>query len=95
MAEWLLFRKVHGLSTQPVNRFYLFMNIGRIACNISTVLCVCVSVRDNVVFSRDFDTARYNSVLEASGLGPDLKLLAAGDQTEIGERGINLSGGQV
>jgi hypothetical protein len=38
---------------------------------------------------------RYNSVLEACALLPDLKILAAGDMTEIGERGINLSGGQV
>jgi hypothetical protein len=34
-------------------------------------------------------------VLEACALLPDLKILSAGDMTEIGERGINLSGGQV
>lgn len=33
-------------------------------------------------------------VIEACALGPDLKILGAGDQTEIGEKGINLSGGQ-
>ena len=32
--------------------------------------------------------------MEACALGPDLKMLPAGDQTEIGEKGINLSGGQ-
>jgi len=33
-------------------------------------------------------------VIESCSLSTDLKLLPAGDQTEIGERGVNLSGGQ-
>jgi len=37
---------------------------------------------------------RYVQVIEACSLSMDLKQLPAGDQTEIGERGINLSGGQ-
>ncbi|KAF9435261.1 hypothetical protein BGZ76_006616 [Entomortierella beljakovae] len=52
------------------------------------------SIRDNIVFGKKFDQDKYDSVLFASGLLPDLEILAAGDQTEIGERGINLSGGQ-
>lgn len=36
----------------------------------------------------------YQRVLEACALLPDLEIFPAGDQTEIGERGINLSGGQ-
>lgn len=37
---------------------------------------------------------RYESVLTACALRTDLEMLPAGDQSEIGEKGINLSGGQ-
>ena len=37
---------------------------------------------------------RYRRALHAAALLPDLRELPAGDATEIGERGINLSGGQ-
>ncbi|GMF66748.1 unnamed protein product [Phytophthora fragariaefolia] len=52
------------------------------------------TLRDNVLFEQDFNAARYARVLEASQLGTDLNALPHGDATEIGERGINLSGGQ-
>ncbi|PBC29188.1 Multidrug resistance-associated protein [Apis cerana cerana] len=52
------------------------------------------SLQDNVLFGKSLHKNLYNRVIEACALTPDLKVLPAGDQTEIGEKGINLSGGQ-
>uniref|UniRef100_V9KBE2 ABC-type glutathione-S-conjugate transporter n=1 Tax=Callorhinchus milii TaxID=7868 RepID=V9KBE2_CALMI len=52
------------------------------------------TLRGNVLFGKELEEARYQKVLEACALLPDLDLLPGGDQTEIGEKGINLSGGQ-
>uniref|UniRef100_A0A8C3KST4 ATP binding cassette subfamily C member 2 n=1 Tax=Calidris pygmaea TaxID=425635 RepID=A0A8C3KST4_9CHAR len=52
------------------------------------------TLKDNILFGSELDEARYQQVIKACALLPDLALLPAGDQTEIGEKGINLSGGQ-
>jgi len=38
--------------------------------------------------------AQYHKIVEACALKSDFEMLPGGDQTEIGEKGINLSGGQ-
>ncbi|KAJ1718026.1 hypothetical protein LPJ61_006933, partial [Coemansia biformis] len=52
------------------------------------------TVRDNILFGERFCAKRYAGVLRACALAADLRALPAGDQTEIGERGVTLSGGQ-
>ncbi|XP_029673301.1 multidrug resistance-associated protein 1 isoform X1 [Formica exsecta] len=52
------------------------------------------TLQDNVLFGKALNKSIYNRVIEGCALSPDLKMLPAGDQTEIGEKGINLSGGQ-
>lgn len=52
------------------------------------------TVQENILFGRPMDAKWYNMVIEACALRPDLDMLPAGDQTEIGERGITVSGGQ-
>lgn len=52
------------------------------------------TLQNNVLFGKELDQTSYNKVVDSCALTPDLKMLPAGDQTEIGEKGINLSGGQ-
>ncbi|KAH8825289.1 multidrug resistance-associated ABC transporter [Flagelloscypha sp. PMI_526] len=52
------------------------------------------SIRDNICFDIPFQEQRYQQTLEACALLSDLAIFEDGDQAEIGERGINLSGGQ-
>jgi ATP-binding cassette, subfamily C (CFTR/MRP), member 1 len=52
------------------------------------------TVRDNIIFGKPFDPVWYERVIEACALRQDLEMLPNGDMTEIGERGITVSGGQ-
>ena len=51
------------------------------------------SVRDNILFHRDYDETRYRTVLFVCGLLPDVAQWG-GDLIEVGEKGVTLSGGQ-
>lgn len=52
------------------------------------------TLRGNILFGRAYNVSRYEQVVRACALVDDLSSMPAGDMTEIGERGINLSGGQ-
>ena len=67
---------------------------GSIAYVPQTPFIMNASLRDNILFGKEYDAKRYERVLEVCCLLPDIAILPAGDQTEIGEKGINLSGGQ-
>ncbi|KAH8647745.1 hypothetical protein BX600DRAFT_389633 [Xylariales sp. PMI_506] len=52
------------------------------------------TLRENILFNSPYDELRYNRVVEACCLDVDLKELSKGDETEVGENGTALSGGQ-
>ncbi|CAG2115925.1 unnamed protein product, partial [Medioppia subpectinata] len=52
------------------------------------------TLKDNILFGKEFDSKKYRKIIKACALKSDLLTLAGGDETEIGEKGINLSGGQ-
>ncbi|CAI0388766.1 unnamed protein product [Linum tenue] len=52
------------------------------------------TIEENILFGLTMDRSRYNEVVRVCCLEKDLEMMEFGDQTEIGERGINLSGGQ-
>ena len=82
--------------------------VGEMKCSSNTKVTFCGSVgyspqqawiqnatiRENITFGRPFSAKVYHSVLKACALEKDLRLFQDGDQTEIGEKGVNLSGGQ-
>ena len=52
------------------------------------------TVKTNILFNSACDERAYKRVIKVCSLLADLDMMAAGDETEIGEKGINLSGGQ-
>jgi ABC-type transport system involved in cytochrome bd biosynthesis fused ATPase/permease subunit len=53
------------------------------------------SVRENIIFGREYDPKWYAEVIRCCCLEPDFDSFPSYDMTEIGERGINLSGKRV
>ncbi|KAF8068839.1 P-loop containing nucleoside triphosphate hydrolase protein [Lyophyllum atratum] len=52
------------------------------------------TIKENILFGSPFDEERYNKVIYQCALTRDLELFKAGDLTEVGEKGLTLSGGQ-
>ncbi|KAM3380564.1 ABC transporter C family member 13 isoform X1 [Capsicum galapagoense] len=52
------------------------------------------TVRDNILFGREYDPRRYSEVLRACSLDFDISRMTGGDMAFVGEKGFNLSGGQ-
>jgi ABC-type multidrug transport system fused ATPase/permease subunit len=52
------------------------------------------TIKENILFGAEWDEERYKRVIRGCGLETDLTLFDDGDETEVGEKGITLSGGQ-
>ena len=71
---------------------------GKVAYCAQTPWIQNLSLKDNILFGLDINdpgiASAYEEAINAAALKPDITILPDGDLTEIGERGINLSGGQ-
>lgn len=67
---------------------------GRVAYVAQSAWIINESVQENIVMGEAFESSRYRVAAEVAQLLPDLAMWPAGDRTEIGDRGVTLSGGQ-
>ncbi|KAL9978592.1 hypothetical protein ACROYT_G016126 [Oculina patagonica] len=68
--------------------------IGKIAYISQTPWVYSGTVRENIVFGNQFVEQKYNKVIEVCDLQKDIEHFTKHDLTEIGQRGVILSGGQ-
>ncbi|KAG8972657.1 hypothetical protein FRC05_009668 [Tulasnella sp. 425] len=77
-----------------LDSFYNLPREGGVAYAAQEAWIQNASVKDNILFGSPYDESRYLRVLKQCALERDLSLFEAGDATEIGEKGVTLSGGQ-
>src|ERR1700761_5005281 len=70
------------------------MICGAVAYVAQNAWIMNASVRDNILFGHRWDPQFYEKTIHACALIEDLAMLPDGDRTEVGEKGISLSGGQ-
>ena len=52
------------------------------------------TIRNNIIFSKPYNEEKYKKIINLCQLKEDLETFEGKDLTEIGEKGVNLSGGQ-
>ncbi|KAK6462759.1 P-loop containing nucleoside triphosphate hydrolase protein [Scheffersomyces coipomensis] len=67
---------------------------GNIAYCAQSPWIMNASFKENIIFGHRYDEEFYQKTIDACQLLPDLKILPDGDDTQVGEKGISLSGGQ-
>ncbi|KAI8814939.1 hypothetical protein BJ742DRAFT_784975 [Cladochytrium replicatum] len=86
-------KRVNGYNYLPKHRNALD-GPGGVALVAQTAWLVNASIKDNILFGAPYEEERYRQVIEACALVKDFANLDSGDETEIGEKGVNISGGQ-
>ncbi|CAD7954910.1 unnamed protein product, partial [Amoebophrya sp. A25] len=79
--------------TYPTRKIYTKGNLD-VAYVSQTAWIRNATLKENILFFRPFDKDAYQMALHVADLTKDLEQLEDGDQTEIGEKGLTLSGGQ-
>ncbi|KAL3283447.1 hypothetical protein HHI36_006592 [Cryptolaemus montrouzieri] len=52
------------------------------------------SIKKNILFGNEFDKYRYQNIIKICALEKDLQQFPKGDETNVADRGVSLSGGQ-
>ena len=65
---------------------------GRVSYCSQTPWIMAGTVRENITFGLPFDEGLYQQVVNSCALEVDFEQFPDGDATELGERGINISG---
>ncbi|KZT36419.1 hypothetical protein SISSUDRAFT_1049930 [Sistotremastrum suecicum HHB10207 ss-3] len=88
-----LLGEMHYTALKPTGGYNLPRGAG-IAYAAQESWVLNVTIKDNILFGAPHDKARFDKVIYQTGLLRDLSLFSAGELTEVGEKGITLSGGQ-
>ncbi|KAL3922295.1 MAG: hypothetical protein SGILL_002279 [Bacillariaceae sp.] len=84
-----------GLSGElPVDSGHITRNYESLAYAEQEAWIMNGTVRENIVMGRTFDEKWYNTIIHACGLIPDLETFENHDDTIVGDRGVQCSGGQ-
>ncbi|KAI0258755.1 hypothetical protein BC834DRAFT_974824 [Gloeopeniophorella convolvens] len=89
-----LLSEMHFIPTQPNSWFHLPRTNGVSYAAQESWVQNETSEYTNILFGAPYDEERYKKVIYQCGLEQDLGLFEAGDLTEVGEKGLTLSGGQ-
>ncbi|KAF8068784.1 P-loop containing nucleoside triphosphate hydrolase protein [Lyophyllum atratum] len=88
-----LLGEMHFLPSGP-GSWFNFPRGGGVAYAAQESWIMNTTIKENILFGTPFDEERYNKVIYQCALTRDLELFQAGDHTEVGEKGLTLSGGQ-
>ncbi|KII86412.1 hypothetical protein PLICRDRAFT_144122 [Plicaturopsis crispa FD-325 SS-3] len=88
-----LLGEMHFIATGPES-WYNLPRDGGVAYAAQESWVHNETIRDNILFGSPYDEARYDKVIYQCALRRDIDLFEAGDATEVGEKGLTLSGGQ-
>ncbi|KAJ7461841.1 hypothetical protein B0H11DRAFT_117745 [Mycena galericulata] len=88
-----LLGEMHFIPSSPTS-WYNLPRAGGVAYAAQESWVLNETIRDNILFGAEYDEERYKKVLYQCALERDLELFEAGDRSEVGEKGLTLSGGQ-
>lgn len=89
----LLYAMLSEMTPDPESNPKITIN-GNVAFCSQKPWILSGTVKENILFFQPYDEEKFKKVVYYAGLEDDLKILGKGVETEIGEKGVNLSGGQ-